>query len=164
MRRSDRPLYEPFTEPERVLHQRLKERLRQKMSEMEALRAELERLRKENQEVAQREAAANQARQREIDAAREAREEVENLREELERIPTNARQYMHPTLRVPESAIVLPNINFEIKTSFLTMVKRTPFEGKPNECPMEHMKEFKEMCDTIADGANLEYVRLKAFR
>ena len=37
--------------------------------------------------------------------------------------PQNAHQYMHPTLRVPEPALVLPEIcarNFEIKPNLLS--------------------------------------------
>ena len=61
------------------------------------------------------------------------------LQEELNAYPRNAKEYMHPELRVPESPIVLPAIEkpFEIKSQFISLIKRAQFEGKPAECPME---------------------------
>ena len=67
---------------------------------------------------------------------------------------------MHPALTVPESAILIPASNFEIKPNFLTEIRRHQYEGKPNECPMAHTSTFLDLCDTIADGRSLEYVQL----
>lgn len=100
-------------------------------------------------------------------AAEREREATARLRQQLDAIPRNAKQYMHPELRVPESAIVLPEIerNFEIKSHFISLIKRSQFEGKANECPMLHIKNFIDLCDTIAaDNISLEYVQLKAFK
>ena len=151
MRRADRIIeFEALDEPERYFH--LRERLKGIMAERETLEETVERLQRENQE-------ANRAREQEAERARQAEEQ-------LARIPRNARQYMHPPLRVPASPIVFPDApaNFEIKTSFIAMVKKIQFSGKPTECPMEHVREFLDICDTIAHGDTLEYVRLKAFR
>jgi hypothetical protein len=71
---------------------------------------------------------------------------------------------MHPTLTVPESAILIPPTDFEIRTSFLSEIKKHTFEGRPNECPLAHITTFADLCETIAEGENLEYVRLKTFR
>ena len=73
-------------------------------------------------------AAANAATARAEAQARAA------LQAQLDTIPRNAQQYMHPELRIPESAIVLPTNNarnFEIKSHFITLIKASAFEGKP---------------------------------
>ena len=83
---------------------------------VEELRRQLNALRIRNREVE----ATNQ----EAVRAREAAEaEAERLRSQG---PQNAQQYMHPTLRMPESAIQLPNLGpggFEIKPHFITLIK-----------------------------------------
>ena len=65
---------------------------------------------------------------------------------------------------MPESPIILPRVSFEIRPSFIAEIKRNQFKGKPNECPLEHITTFLDLCETIADDANLEYLKLKAFR
>ena len=81
--------------------------------------------------------------------------------------PQNAQQYMHPTLRVPESAIILPNIgarNFEIKPHFITLIKTSCFEGRPTKDPIRHVKVFLDLCETISmEHVPVDYIRLKAF-
>ena len=99
------------------------EDLRRQLEEMRAARAEDARLRAES------EAARVEAERRRV--ASEAALEAERAL-----VPQNAHQYMHPTLRVPEPAIVLPEIgarNFEIKPNFITLLLR-PYamrEGQP---------------------------------
>ncbi len=120
------------------------EELRRQLEETEAARREEARLRAEA-ETALRDANAERA-----------------------QIPQNAHQYMHPTLRVPEPAIVLPEIgarNFEIKTSFITLIKTLCYEGKPTEDPIRHVKIFLDLCETIAaEHVPPDYIRLKAFK
>ena len=82
----------------------------------------------------------------------------------LQHVPANAKECLHPTLEVPKSSIVLPPVNYEIHPSFITEIRRNQFRGKPNECPLEHVTTFLDLCKAIADNANLEYLKLKAFR
>ena len=67
------------------------------MAELQRRFVDLQRRNDENE-------AANAATLREERRARAA------LQAQLDTIPRNAQQYMHPELRVPESAIVLPPI------------------------------------------------------
>ena len=69
-------------------------------------------------------------------------------------VPANARQYMAPDVSLPDRAIAVPNMDFEIKTGFIAEIRRHQFGGKHNECPMAHLQSFKDLCDTIADGAH----------
>jgi hypothetical protein len=150
------PLFD--SEPERSFHRRLREN--QAMATAEELAAQMAELR------LQMEAMQRDRNTAAVEAQHE-REAAARLQEQLNAIPRNAKQYMHPELRVPESAIVLPEIarTFEIKSHFISLIKRAQFEGKPTECPMEHVKNFTDLCDTIsADGVSLEYVLLKAFK
>ena len=82
--------------------------------------------------------------------AERGREQAEAAAEELRtQGPQNAQQYMHPTLRVPDSAIVLPELGprgFEIKPHFITLIKTTCFEGRPTEDPIRHVKVFLDLC------------------
>ncbi len=110
------------------------------------------------------------------EATEAARLEAERLRAEAEAAneamraqgPQTAQQYMHPTLRVPESAIILPNLgarNFEIKPHFITLIKTSCFEGRPTEDPIRHVKIFLDLCETIsAEHVPADYIRLKAFK
>ena len=132
--------------------------------EVEQLRLRLEESTIREAEYARREAEYQRNRERweaRVDREVTARRELE---ERLQHIPANAKEYLHPTLEVPESPIVLPRISFEIHPSFITEVKRNKFQGKPNECPLEHVTSFVDLCDAITDGATLEYLKLKAFR
>ena len=91
---------------------------------MEELRRQLEALRTRNREVEATNEVAVRAR-----AAAEA--EMERLRAQG---PQNAQQYMHPTLRMPDSAIVIPPLGpggFEIKPNFISLIKSIIFEGRP---------------------------------
>ena len=124
------------------------------MADAEALAQQMEQLRAQMERM-QMERNAQEA------ALHWEREVAARLQQQLDVIPRNAKQYMHPELRVPESAIVLPAFEraFEIKSHFITLIKRSQYEGKTSECPMEHIKNFTDLCDTIAaDGVSLEYV------
>ena len=126
-RRSQDPLIEPFPEPERILRRRHRNRRmeNQGIDEMADLRRRFEEMQ-----------LANAALQAQVDA-----------------VPQNAREYMHPELKVPEPAIVLPTMNahhFEMKTNFIQLIKASTFEGRPNECPIRHIKLFTDLCDTIS--------------
>ena len=110
------------------------------------------------------------------EASEAARAEEERLRLAAEaaheatraQVPRNAQQYMHHTLRVPEPAIVLPEIRartFEIKPNFITLIKTICFEGRPTEDPIRHVKIFLDLCETItAEHVPADYIRLKAFK
>ena len=125
---------------------------------IEELRQQLNDLRLRNREIE----ATNLA---EVRARNTAEAEAERLRTQG---PQNAQQYMHPTLRMPESAIQLPNLGrgtFEIKPNFITLIKSVVFEGRPNEDPIAHVKVFLDFCETItAEGLPGDYVKLKAFK
>ena len=60
-----------------------------------------------------------------------AKEAAEAEAERLRTLgPQNAQQYMHPMLRVPDSAIILPTLGprgFEIKPHFITLIKSIVF-------------------------------------
>ena len=134
------------------------------MTNEESMQQVLERLRKQVEEFNIERTQHAQAQQRmttRYDWEVQARREAQEL---LSQIPQNAKEYLHPILAVPESPIVLHNVSFEVKTSFTTEIRRYSFEGKGSECPMAHITTYIDLCDTIADGVNLEYVRLKSFR
>ena len=65
---------------------------------------------------------------------------------------------------MPESAILIPENNYEICTPFLIEIKHNAFHGRFNECPLQHITNFTDMCPTLAEGTTLEYVMMKAFR
>ena len=125
---------------------------------MEELRRQLDALRIRNREVE----ATNQA---EVQAREAAEAEAERLRSQG---PQNAQQYMHPTLRMPDSAIVVPPLGprgFEIKPNFISLIKSIIFEGRPTEDPIAHVKVFLDLCETITtEGLPVGYVKLKAFK
>ena len=159
-RRSQNPPLAFTPEPERVyLGRRRKNRaMNNGEPTMEDLRRQLEEMRLRNE------------------ASETARLEAERLRVEAEAVaeamrtqgPQTAQQYMHPTLRVPDSAIVLPALgarNFEIKPHFITLIKTSCFEGRPTEDPIRHVKIFLDLCETIAaENVPADYIRLKAFK
>ena len=146
------------SDPESIL----KEARRRKRMENQALHV--------NEELAQLRAEMARLqleRDNQEEVARREREQRMRAEAQLNALPRNARQYMHPELRVPEPAILLPEVakNFEIKTQFISLIKRDQFEGRPHECPIEHVKRFVDMCETIStDEETLEYVLLKAFK
>jgi Retrotransposon gag protein len=159
--RSQQPplLFTP--EPERVyLGRRRRVRMGDHQEEltMEELRRQIDALTIRNREVE----ATNQA---EVRAREAAEAEAERLRTLG---PQNAQQYMHPTLRMPESAIVIPPLGrggFEIKPHFITLIKSVIFEGRPTEDPIAHVKVFLDLCETITtEGLPVDYVKLKAFK
>ena len=112
-------------DPESILRQaRKKKRMADQArdEEFERLRAEMARM---QIEMANRDAEA-----------RREREQRMRLEAQINTQPRNARQYMHPELKVPKPAIVFPEVskNFEIKTQFISLIKRDQFQGRPNEC------------------------------
>lgn len=139
------------SKPKRSFHRRLREQ--RAMGDAETLAQQMEELRAQMQRL-----QAN--RDTQVAAAH-------RFQEQLNAIPRNAKQYVHPELRVPESVIVLLEIDrtFEIKSHFISLIKRSQFDGKTTDCPMEHINNFIDLCDTIAvDDITLEYVLLKAFK
>ena len=74
-------------------------------------------------------------RERETERARQAEDA-------LAQYPITAEDYMHPTLVVPESAILIPENCYEIRTQFLIELKNNAFHGRFNECPLEHIINF----------------------
>ena len=118
------------SDPESIIKQaRKKERMADRLrdEEVERMRADMARM---QIEMANRDAEARREREQRI-----------RLEAQINTQPRNARQYMHPELKVPEPAIVLPEVsrNFEIKTQFISLIKREQFQGRPNECPIEHV-------------------------
>ena len=165
--RSQQPplLFTP--EPERVYLGR-RRRVRMDNLEhltMEELRQQLTNMAIRNREIEATNQAEVQAREEAVRARAEAEAEAEWLRAQG---PQNASQYMHPTLRMPASAIVVPSLNgrsFEIKPNFITLIKSILFEGRLTEDPIAHVKVFLDLCETItAEGLPEDYVKLKAFK
>ena len=149
MRRSGiPPEYYGLDEPERLLH--IRTRLQRAMAAAETQEQLIARL---TRELAAKDAA--------IATEKAAREQAQA---ELSQYPTTAEDYMHPTLVVPESAILIPDNSFEIRTQFLIELKNNAFYGRFNECPLEHITNFADMCRTLAEGTTLEYVKMKSFR
>ena len=110
MRRTgNQPEFEGLDEPERFLH--LRSRVQRIMADNETQAQQIERLRKQVEDFTTREAALRERADRE----EEARTRYET---QINALPRNAKQYMHPLLTVPESAILIPTSNFEIKPNF----------------------------------------------
>ena len=141
------PEFDALDEPERYLH--IHSKLKRIMAAAETQEQLIARL---TRELAAKDAV--------IAAEKAGREQAET---ELAQYPTIAEDYMHPTLVVPESAILIPENSFEIRTQFLIELKNNAFYGKFNECPLEHITNFSNMCRTLAEGTTLEYVNMKAF-
>ena len=80
----------------------------------------------------------------------------EELQAKVDTIPKSAAAYMRPEILAPVSPVVLPNIrarHFELKTSFLAMLKANAYSGNPtntDECPLIHSKLFTDLYDTIS--------------
>ena len=97
-------------DPESIIKQaRKKKRMADQArdEEVERMRADMARM---QIEMANRDAEA-----------RREREQRMRLEAQINTQPRNARQYMHPELKVPEPAIVFREVsrNFEIKTQFI---------------------------------------------
>lgn len=116
------------------------------------------------QRLADMQIAADQNAERE----RTRETEMAGMRARLDAIPRNAADYMHPPNVLPETPIVLPPItarHFELKTSFLAILKSNQFHPLPGQNPKTHIEEFLDLCDTItAENVSDEYIRLKAFK
>ena len=115
-------LIEYFPEPERTLHRR-QQRRHQQMGD-EATIVDLRRQITEMQRAATANAAA-------LLASEAAKEE---LKAKVNTIPKSAFAYMRPEILAPVSPVVLPNIrvrHFELKTSFLAMLKDNAYSGNP---------------------------------
>ena len=124
MRRSGQtPEFDALDEPERLFHIRTK--LLRAMAAAETQEQLIARL---TRELAERDAAIN-TKDAAIAAERAAREQAQA---ELAQYPTTAEDYMHPTLVVPESAILIPENSFEIRTQFLIELKNNVFFGRFN--------------------------------
>ncbi|KAL1225343.1 hypothetical protein V5N11_009002 [Cardamine amara subsp. amara] len=65
------------------------------------------------------------------------------------------------------SAIVSPTIqrqDFEIKPQMISLVKQHLFHGLPAEIPMDHIKNFEEICSTTgSNGVPSEFLKCKLF-
>ena len=56
------------------------------------------------------------------------------------------------------------DMNFELKSSLINMVKASPFCGKPNEDANAHLQNFLELCDTVViRGVAADVVKLCLF-
>uniref|UniRef100_A0A803MBH3 Uncharacterized protein n=1 Tax=Chenopodium quinoa TaxID=63459 RepID=A0A803MBH3_CHEQI len=62
------------------------------------------------------------------------------------------REYAMPDASSTSASIVRPSIqanNFELKPALIHIVQQDQFGGSPAECPLEHLANFLEKCDTI---------------
>ena len=56
------------------------------------------------------------------------------------------------------------DVNFELKSSLINMVKASPFCGKPNEDANAHLQNFLELCKTITIRSVMaDAIRLRLF-
>ena len=69
------------------------------------------------------------------------------------------------------SPLVLPAVPVqyrELRPNLLALIKSIQFSDNqhdPTECPIAHLKDFIDICDTTAsDVVTLEYIRMKAFK
>ena len=148
------PEFDGLDELERLLH--IRARLQRAMAVAETQEQLIERL---TRDLATRDAALATERA-EKEQANERARQAEGV---LAQYPLTAEDYMHPTLVVPESAILIPENSYEIRTQFLIELKNNAFHGRFNECPLEHIINFSDMCRTLAEGTTLEYIKMKAF-
>ena len=57
------------------------------------------------------------------------------------------------------------NMNFELKSSLINMVRASLFCGKPNEEANAHLQIFLELCDTVViRGVATDVVKLRLFQ
>ena len=89
--------------------------------------------------------------------------------------PTIPEAMAEKTLRefsVPSTANVatgpnvnVGNMNFELKSSLINMVRASLFCGKPNEEANAHLQIFLELCDTVViRGVAADVVKLRLFQ
>ena len=52
-------------------------------------------------------------------------------------------------------AVDLGNMDFELKTSLITMVQANPFYGLPSEDTNAHLQHFLELCDDVAQQGSM---------
>ena len=56
------------------------------------------------------------------------------------------------------------DMNFELKSSLISMVQASPFCGKPNEDANAHLQNFLELCDTVfIRGVAADAIKLRLF-
>ena len=55
------------------------------------------------------------------------------------------------------------DVNFELKSSLISMVQASPLCGKPNEDVNAHLQDFLELCDTIVWGVAVDVIKLHLF-
>nr|CAD39353.2 OSJNBa0059H15.3 [Oryza sativa Japonica Group] len=76
------------------------------------------------------------------------------------------REFVAPSA---ENVAIGPQINigdvdFDLKSSLITMAHASPFYGKPNEDANTHLQQFLEICSTYTiKGVSQEAVRLRLF-
>ena len=104
------------------------------------------------------------------DEKKAARDLASEIEVEYGGLPKTAANYMKPSVKEKESALVLPRITarmFELRPYFLALIMAHKFMGNPtdpNECPLKHIKLFKSLCDTISsEDVPTDYIRMKAF-
>jgi hypothetical protein len=60
--------------------------------------------------------------------------------------------------------INIGDVNFELKSSLITMEQASPFCGKPNEDANAHLQNFLELCETVViRGVTTDVIRLRLF-
>uniref|UniRef100_A0A803MLI4 Uncharacterized protein n=1 Tax=Chenopodium quinoa TaxID=63459 RepID=A0A803MLI4_CHEQI len=74
------------------------------------------------------------------------------------------REYAMPDVSSTSASIVRPSVqanNFELKPALIHIVQQDQFGGSPTECPLEHLANFLEKCDTIKiNGVSEDAIRL----
>ncbi|XP_021737522.1 uncharacterized protein LOC110704041 [Chenopodium quinoa] len=77
------------------------------------------------------------------------------------------REYAMPDASSTFASIVRPSVqanNFELKPALIHIVQQDQFGGSPIECPLEHLANFLEKCDTIKLNGVSEYaISLRLF-
>ena len=60
--------------------------------------------------------------------------------------------------------INMGDVDFDLKSSLITMAQANPFCGKPNEDANAHLQQFLEICSTYTiKGVSPDAVRLRLF-
>ena len=75
-------------------------------------------------------------------------------------------QYGTPVSQEFQGGVVLPisAAPYQIHRQFTRMVKETPFCGLKNECPLQHLEAFSDICGLIPPCPNSpDYVRMHLF-
>ena len=61
-------------------------------------------------------------------------------------------------------ANLLEGVTFDIKHGFLQMLENNPFNGIAHEDPMQHLRKFIKLTNTVRQNCVLvEYIKLYAF-